>query len=1660
MQDPSIFSMKASDLSERVAVALEMGEWISKDEAQRKKKGAQEVCAAVGSLKAELAMAQASQMVGYDPPPEVKAELKKQVLAGVAPEELQLRALANADEDKALDKKCDGDATAIRRLREGLRVDKGTFKAQAPMHTFPRGSEDTVARLLEGFDSCIDKKISNMLGRFKETLERQCIFTVCMIWENALSDHGDSTFNGIEDTTLYPSLTLLMQERLGVHVYESKMRFGDGFSSIDPNDKSLTHMTGHSGLAKLSAWVNTVFQVTGTETTSESGGWESLDVLYTLAYMLWTKSDFYSDLKSLRQWLETADVEDVCLLLLFKVFSKVFSKDCCGVMMYIAEHIQQWCVHLKKHIQQDVATINSVVQNLSKKRDDADAVPPQVTELAELAANRARTKLRSIIPPFEDKKGGDWSTAEDEVNARVVEHACFGLRVNGEPCYVYSLRGWEKGLTVTYDYFMHYRMGRNARPAYVNRIQDWPEPLPYEAVEVDDPKFPMGYATAALENVSHKRSFAAHLLMIELRGALGWMDQQFHPLSAWTLHVHQLLKRAIYLSRGKRNGTTIGKSTYKTAVRQVRTCTTAMRDNDPETFRRYMGIFSEKMFAEESLTSCDNKGGNLSAELGCLLNVARTGAVGINDGYTKWIPGHVADDERLPDPDAPKEHWHEQNAAIQSRWPKLWTWMVVINELATKMDHVAVLVVDALCIGITALFPATSRSWQMYSFGDMVFNPGFKFAQEINACTKFKDTTAPIYLCSYWRKYNSGVYLSLEAASRIACSYIARTRFPDTLYTEMVEHTGMMYRLFVQRYKVDTATNGYCFAEDGGRSVLSGLGGRSTVDFANSLPLREALKLSLDHCHFGGWSRKEKLVAASAMCKYAQDTRQSIHAHQEAKMKEADPEDHAYGVRTLRWECYVNLDFARTLTDLVLSSITSSDHDDTLWDARNIGYEIDVTKKHWRSCDITFDNKVAAAQKEKRKREARVERERKEAAAAVVRKCVNNACTIVLNNARIADEQKKLNETLEKLRQVEEERAHGERRLAAYRCIERCLSWAPRVVRRKAVQVQLVADEKARRAREEEAKAREVSASALRDEARVRGLAIAIERNRAAVKRREATLARRAKVEQRALAQERRDAAKARTQAYKAEQAERQARIQAEVEATERARKEREAKAVADAAAAARAAALVAETEKVRAAEEQRRVAEATRAAREAAEHAAKVATEAAAERVRRAEQSRVERLISQHAKELARDRFAKAFELWRARVRATHTARSVRESRDALLESRRAAQERCNAIFREGVKEAEAAKAANKAKAEREREARLQADRAAHAALAAEKAKAEAEHKRASWDVLRHGEREAAKAQAAKPTPLKAPVADTASSSSSSSSSSRSSPPSSPETVAACSPGPASPEPPAAVQPPLPKEPPPSAPARGNFNEQDVQRMGEKRCDGGLQWDADYREALSVASMTSQNEWMNETGWATNRSAWFAMGGHALVMQQQLAQQQRDQHTATFHANCKHMARIRAEAHTALKKRLAERWNAQLNKEGELVSALQYEEQRLRELEAEIAEMEKQKEERRTRYAVLREYLDGLEAATEAERRELSAQRCAQLRDRTEGSYEVSLSINECVLCMDQPCEMIATGCHHVIGCEACVIQHRNCHGNVCPICKEPTAFEKMLFP
>jgi len=1182
------------------------------------------------------------------------------------------------------------------------------------------------------------------------------------------------------------------------------------------------------------------------------------------------------------------------------------------------------------------------------------------------------------------------------------------------------------------------------RPCRIASLDDWPEARPFGVLASGT-----RYASDLAADMAHQRSATAQTHLIEMGGALHWMDQAFHPLGDWSAHVKALLLRNRYFVRSMKRPRVTAAS-YRRAVLQLRACMDAAGANDARAFRSNMGVFSEKVFQEEMSSASLSDPCSLSHQLGDMLEKYR--AVGKKAELN------------------PKARPTVTRAELQAHPQAIGPWLEVINELAAKADHIAVLVVDALCASIGAA---------VNNFADIVFDEdACSLARKLKTVA-FTDTTAPSYYAEYWASKGSSTLMQLESASRVACQCMPRARFPDTPYAESLQQLRELHGLFVRRLWVDTSVNTFKVWRLQKRERVAG---RKTALAFKIAELRETLKESICESHFYHWKPEEIVFAAVAMVKYARYQRQiQLDIRKEARQDLSD----CGPARAHRDEIYANLDQAEIMLGVVISARETQGEERRLAMSDNTPQdfvrEIAAVRKHWRAEDAKYS-----------KQELVKERERRKAVAALVSKCAKGACSAVVTRARILDREAAT-------RQLEEDNARRERvveqdgrRVAAHGCIARCVSFAPRIVRRKARHVEREA-RLAREAGDDEArKVREAGEAQARGEERARSAAVAIALNRAAHARREAALEARAKVEQRAVAEARRAEKKKRLLQRKAEHKEREARAQAEFEAAERARKERWAA----------EAAAVAQEERARAAAEAEAAREgATRAALEMRVKARacyacpsisslalcdrmgqraldtwarnglpftrtllamdtplfdtslktcmvkvmpEVKREAEQERARLLQAKRLAERERQHA-ELERQQAqrqtdiaerdkvwnfkrAKALKLWRARVRATHTAQ-------ALLESRARVQAHCSAIMREATASASA---------------------------------------RLKWAKKGGAETREAMQEVAGPLLLGEQPVD-------------------PPRPTECMPPPASPPPP--PLPPLPAEPASHEAQRGARlvgRQRELQRREQE--DLGVatgaptpalafeprkiaveavelaskplahsptrQWNEDYNRALAHARGWSQQQWDTKTGWATGRDAWFGMGGYPFVAQMTNARQEQDLQYARFQANYKNMQRVQQKQNDAQARFLARQWQAQQDRHEEQLAVLDYEQKRLEALEVEIAEVEKQGEERRTRYAVLREYLDGLEAATEAERRELSAQRCAQLRNRTGTNYDANLAVNECVLCFAEPCDQIATPCHHVIGCEACVVKQRNAIGPKCPICLEPATFEKMHFP
>ena len=262
-------------------------------------------------------------------------------------------------------------------------------------------------------------------------------------------------------------------------------------------------------------------------------------------------------------------------------------------------------------------------------------------------------------------------------------------------------------------------------------------------------------------------------------------------------------------------------------------------------------------------------------------------------------------------------------------------------------------------------------------------------------------------------------------------------------------------------------------------------------------------------------------------------------------------------------------------------------------------------------------------------------------------------------------------------------------------------------------------------------------------------------------------------------------------------------------------------------------------------------------------------------------------------------------------------------------------------------------------------------------------------------------------------------------------------------------------------LEPPPPPPPlPPPVPVT-KITEADVKKASNAPSyHPTRQWLDDYQFAHEHARGWSEKQWDTKSGWAAGRDSWYEMGGWTLVQQMTTAKQKQDAEYATFQANFKYTQRVQHAQNKAQVQYLARAWQEAQNRHDEKVAMLDGEKKRLEEINAKIAQVAHQTSLVIDRAAARMMQLDEFEAATEAQRATLSAQLCERLRNRPDAGPGVSISVDECCLCLDAACTHISSACMHVIGCESCCIKHRNRHGNICPICNAQTTFEEMHFP
>ena len=732
----------------------------------------------------------------------------------------------------------------------------------------------------------------------------------------------------------------------------------------------------------------------------------------------------------------------------------------------------------------------------------------------------------------EEEEDEDEEGEPDEPDALGGPASCFDQFARpllGEAHYEYDQNAWSGGKMVSASegFFRQYR-SENPRPFGMRAIEDWPKPLPYVLTEDGSGV----YASIRMEDLGHARSIPAQILMMEMRGVLGWLDQQFHPLASWPCHVHQVRSLHFFRTMSECDPKITGRN-YKAALCQIDVCLRACVDNEPDTFRSAMGVFCEKMFAHE----CQGRYfvGSLSCMFGQLLFALRDGKFASAIAAPAWTP------------------LFGLTIYNATNYPLVVKWIAVINDLAAKADCVAVMLVDALCIGI-----ANSTSTRLF--------PNIVFNEHVSGCTlrasttpHFTDQTAPLYYQQYWMRHSTSTVLALEAASRTECSDTVRCRFADTAYTAKLHSICKMYGLFLETFKVDAGNPAgvLCAGHKDYRAELLPAGAVDTFcPMENAVAANTAscvslesnpdwpgtkLKVSIEACHFGGWGHRHKLFAACSLMKFACERRARLVDTMVAALKLPSPPPMNAQMTLANGEIYANLDQAYQLIDLVMSTGVY------IKKAYTLHSEVRCLSSSFKEADERFHKQVQYAARENRKRANRQRAEAEEARKRLVHVAAQAAIGNVLRCARERDAEARLQE---------QERDDAE--LVAIG--------------------NELAKERAALDRRASALAAE---NAARESAHQIALARTVKLNQEAAVRREQALAARAQIEKEAAVREAKEDAErekrreqeardARKVQRKAEVLAQRERVQAEVDAAAEERTRRRAKEKADAAAEAR----------------------------------------------------------------------------------------------------------------------------------------------------------------------------------------------------------------------------------------------------------------------------------------------------------------------------------------------------------------------------------------------------------------------------------------------------------------------------------------------------------
>ena len=608
-----------------------------------------------------------------------------------------------------------------------------------------------------------------------------------------------------------------------------------------PMTDNFAQLEGGNAYEKLHNWTKHLW-LKMPKAVLERIKWNSVQVASLFCLMLTTDSFYYNDLSTLIMWLLRADEALIRDFLLVRVLKKKQDSAALGRVIEIHAKLDLW-VKETAQIASEPASKDTPSDSGSDSGSDSDT---GASSTGSDASGKEKSKSNDVLFAF---------------NVRVSARE---LSDPGELHYDYDIVRPTSSSAAAW--FLQCRE-RHPRPAHIRNLGDWQGASWFMPGKENGS---LNVGTADERKLSERLTMKDQILIMEMGGALSWLERQCHPHADWEAHVHMLIRREMYDRYDTARRPNVDTIAYRTHLGRLHECIRCFESNDPAGFLENVNVFTEDVFKNEYEFESTSATRTLSGTLGeFLINVSseaseRPSTSATFSGFeTHGWPRNMSKEE-------------------VSSHTDLMMWFNAIAFLAGLNDHVGVIVVDAICCGLANVL------------GPVMCEVLLDQMRLSLPRDHFTEHTAPLFLAHFWNNHPAKrCAMKVQAAARKRCYNKPRLRFANTSFTAALARTCEAAAHWAEANRVDL-----WLVHD-----LTGSSGPST-------DLRELIKVTIEGCHCRHWLMEDLVWGGCALIRYAELRRL---AYSDAIEKKPLVEDVSKEREEALIEVAINLDMAEML---------------------------------------------------------------------------------------------------------------------------------------------------------------------------------------------------------------------------------------------------------------------------------------------------------------------------------------------------------------------------------------------------------------------------------------------------------------------------------------------------------------------------------------------------------------------------------------------------------------------------------------------------------------------------------------------------------------------------------------------------------------------------